>query len=218
VSSDWCELGAASIENGVLSARCKGGAVDEDGTAPDYGAIPMMCALGVTAVPYPPTKEGAAEGKISHDVPGLNGVIDAARDTRTAAAIGNPKPGTSILHSTGPQQAAQVQCIEDTRMVALLTKGDDGKTMMLLLDGSKSEFQLTLNGFILKVEKNGDFSMLNASGAGIIAQGSNVGFGGTLNVGAGGAPPGSTLLCGIAPSPGGVASLPNFQVLGVAVR
>ena len=218
MSSDWCELGAASVENGVVLVRCKGGAIDEDGTAPDYGPVPMICALGVTTVPFPPTKEGAAEGKVSHDVPGLNACIDGARDTRTANIVGKLQPGDTCVHSTGPNQAAVLLLKETSRQAVLFTKTKSGKAVMLLLDGDTEEIQLTHAGFVLKVEKNGDFSLLNASGAGIIAQGENVHFGGTPNLGAGGAPPGATLMCGVVPSPGGVASTPMFQVLGVAVR
>lgn len=216
MSSQWCELGASSIKDGVLFVRCTGGAVDEDGSAPDYGDVPAMCSLGVTAVPYPPTKEGAAEGLIDRDAPGLDGVMVAGRDTRTAKAIGNPKPGTTVLHSTGPQQAAQVQCIEDKRQVAQVTKNAAGKTLMALLDGDgDGKYQVAVGGALIQIDgSSGDISIVNKAGAGILIQGGNVHFIGNPVLGAGN-PPLCFMLGPPTGSPGGIASVPLFPCQGV---
>ena len=216
MSNSWCELGAATVKDGVLFARCKGGAVDESGGAPDFGDTPMCCALGVTAIPYPPTDEGAAEGLVDRTVPGFDAIITAARDTRTAKVIGNGKPGDVIVHSTGPQQAAQLQCKEEKRQLAALTKNASGKTIMLLLDGDgDGKIQITMAGAMFQIDgSSGDISLLNKAGAGILIQGGNVHVIGNPVLGAGN-PPLCFMLGPPTGSPGGPASAPLIACQGV---
>ena len=215
MSSTWCELGAATVRNGVLYVRCKGGAVDEDGTAPDYGDAPMMCALGVTAVPFPPTIEGAAEGVCSRDVPGLNGVIGLARDVRTANIAGKLQPGDTCVYSTGPLQAAILLLKEATRTAALIVKAKSGKNSMFVLDGDAEEVQLTHAGAIFKFQKNGDVICCGAGGAGFLIEGGNFHILGNPVLGAGNPPGFCIALCPPSGSPGGPASTPLLPMMGV---
>lgn len=216
MSSDWCELGTFFLDEASKSlfVQCKGGAVDDDGTAPDYGSVPMMCALGITAFPYPATKDGAVEAIALRDVPGLDGAVVAARDTRSAKIVGNGKPGDTVVHTTGPQQAAQLQLKEEKRQGALLTKTGAGKTIMLLLDGDAEVVQLTHAGAMFQMEKNGDVSLLNGHGAGILIQGKNIHFLGNPVLGAGN-PPLCFMLGPPTGSPGGPASVPLIAAMGI---
>lgn len=214
--SNWCELGAAEVRDGVIYARCKGGAVAEDGTAPDYGVdTPMMCALGVSAVPFPPTEEGAAEAVNDESIAGLNGAIVAARDTRTANIAGRLSPGDTCVYSTGPLQAALLLLKEATRQAALIIKTKGGKNSMLLLDGDAEEVQLTHAGALFKIDKSGDISIVGAGGAGILIQAGNIHFLGNRVIGAGNPPGFGFALVPLTGSPGGLSSPPLLVAQGV---
>lgn len=216
MSSAWCQLGAASINRGVLTVRCKGGAVDENGAAPDFGDAPMVCALGVTAMPYPPTAEGAVEALLHKTIQGISGVVYGARDTRSAKIVGALKPGDTVLHSTGPQEAAQVQLKEEKRIAAILTKTGSGKTMMLLLDGTEENVQIAHpSGSVFQMAKNGSVSLLDSKGGGLLIQDGNVHFLGNPVLGAGNAPGFCFALMPPSPSPGGIATPPMFPCMGV---
>lgn len=151
-----CDMGAASLDgDGVLLVQCKGDAVDAGGTAaPDFGLAPMMCALGLTAMPYPATDEGSAEALVGDGIPGLDGVVIGARDTRTAKIVGNLQPGDTVLHSTGPQQAAQVQLKEKKRQAVFRTVDTRGKDMALVLDGKNDKVQLTAFGHMFEMNRD----------------------------------------------------------------
>lgn len=168
--SDWCELGVATLDpdSKALFVQCKGAPVDPDGTAPDYGRAPFMCALGLTALPYQATKDGAAEGINATDIPGLDGVIIGARDARTADIVGNAKPGDTILHSTGPQHAAQIQLKEEKRQVAALSRDSNGKTQLVLLDGTNDKFQIAVSGALIEIDAEGKIHLTSKGGCGII--------------------------------------------------
>lgn len=219
MSHNWCRAGTAALdsESNALLVQCKGSVIsEEDGNVEDYGAAPIMCALGVTAVPYQATPDGSVELVVATDIPGIDGAVIAARDTRNAAIVGAAKPGDTVVHSTGPKQAAQLQLKEEKQIAALLSKSSSGKTMAVILDGTNDKLQITAMGALFEIDNSGDVKIVGKGGAGIMLQGDQVHFGGTVNLGSGN-PPGFTLMAAPAPSPGGVASLPMLQVLGVAI-
>ena len=172
--SDVCELGAARLddETGALFVQCKGAPVSEDGTAPDFGETPMMCALGLTALPYQATEEGSAEGIVADDVPGMDGAVVAARDIRTAKVIGNGEGGDTFLHSTGPEQASQVMLKEKKRQAVLRTKDTRGKDMVVVLDGKNDKVQIAALGAIIEITReNGTVLTSETGGASIQLKG-----------------------------------------------
>lgn len=199
---DICDMGAASLDpqTNALLAQCKGAPLSEDDSdATDYGAAPLMCALGVTAVPYPRTPEGAAEGLVVTDVPGVDGVVIGARDTRTAGIVGNLKPGDTAVHSTGPQQAAQLLLKEEKRQAVLATKGTDGKQLLLLLDGNADKATLAAFGAVFEISKEQGIVMADATGkAGIQIKDGVVSIFGTQVV-LGGRTPALPVLAGTPP-------------------
>ena len=150
--SDLVDIGASQLTNGVPTVQCKGG-TNGGSDAVDYGQVPMFCTLGLTAMPYPATKDGNAQGIVDHDVPGLDGALLGARDTRTAKIVGNLKPGETCVHSTGPRQAAQLQLKEDQQIAALVTKDSSGKTVALNLDGMGDQVQLITPWAYIEVSK-----------------------------------------------------------------
>ncbi len=158
------DLGASVLdpETGAQIVRCKGGAVSEE-DAPDYGETPVFQCLGVTSVPFPADETGGAQGIVAQ-LPGVDGAIIGARDTRTSAVVGNIKGGDTILHSTGPSQSAQVQCKESKRQVVLATKDSEGKTALLSLDGKNDKVQIAAFGFMIEVSREQGIVMSSETG------------------------------------------------------
>jgi hypothetical protein len=136
-------------------------------------------------MPYPADDEGHAEAVCVKGVGGRDTAFVGARDTRSAKIAGNLKPGDTVIHSTGPQQAAQVQLKEDKRQVAMVTKDTNGKTMMVLLDGDANKFQIVLSGCIFEIDGNSKTATLKVGddaillGGGSCALDSSVILGGT---------------------------------------
>lgn len=145
------------LNNGFLAARTNApqvscfdvaGASDDD--QEPFGDVPIMQCLGVSSLPAPPTSDGHAEGILVEGVGGLPGIVVAAWDTRTFSLFGRLDAGDTVLHSTGPNQAAQVLCKEEKRQVILATKDDSGEGAMVLVDGKNRKIQLL--GWGLSIE------------------------------------------------------------------
>ncbi len=180
----------------------------------DFGVIDVMQALGVTSAVWPADESGWAEGLLLRGAGNRNGIIAGARDTRTAAALGTVRPGDTILHSTGPEQAAQVQCKESKRQVVCYTKDSEGTGMVVMLDGKNDKYQVLVRGAMIEIDPVGDVSIVNGGGASILMQGSHIFFGGTCHFP--GIPPGLVLMAGPPTgSPAGIASVPLLPVNGV---
>jgi hypothetical protein len=185
-----------------------------DGAFEDYGVMDVMQALGLSAGVWPPDENGYAEGLMFPGAAGRTGIIGGARDTRTAKALGTIRPGDTILHSTGPQQAAQVQCKESKRQVVCYTKDSEGTGMVVMLDGTNDKYQVLCRGGMIEIAPNGDISLIGGGGASILLQGNHIFLNGNVHLA--GMPPGMVLMAGPASgSPGGPASVPLFPVLGV---
>ena len=214
--NDLVDVTGATLDKktNALLVQCKGAPVDEEGSEPDYGQVPAMCSLGVTAYPYRRTKEGNAQA-IVVDAPGFAGVAIGMRDTRTAGVVGRMEEGDTCVHSTGPKQAALLLLKEKKSIVGLITKTIRGaKTMMFVLDGLKQIAQLTHAGAILEINKKGDISLLNGSGVGLLIQGKNVHVIGNLVAGKGN-PPSYFACMNVPVSPGGIATVPLFACRGM---
>lgn len=180
----------------------------------DYGKLDVMQGLGVTSAPWGADVDGYAEALVLGGGPTRNGIIVGARDTRSARALGTVRPGDTILHSTGPQQAAQVQCKESKRQVVCYTKDSEGTGMVVMLDGKNDKYQVLCRGAMIEISPDGDLSLVGAGGASILLQGSHIFLNGNVHLA--GMPPGMVLMAGPpSGSPGSVASVPLLPVLGV---
>ena len=175
-------------------ASCGDRVGDDPADQEPLGDVPLMPCLGVTAIPYPPDAQGGAEGVVLEGVGGLPGVCVAAWDTRTFAIAGNASPGDTIVHTTGPSRAAQLQLKETKKQAVLVTRGSDGKQMMLTLDGTNDVVQVLAFGNIIEVGKRGISLNVGNSGIditddGVTIRGANVVLGGFA------VPPGAVLAC-----------------------
>jgi len=194
-------------------------ATDEKNREP-AGLLPLMSCLGITALPYPPTKEGHAEGIAAENVGGLPGVCVAGWDTRCASITCNAKPGDTILHSTGPNKAAQVQCKEEKRQLVICTQDVDGNQQIFLLDGKNKKVQILANGAIWQIDEKGNTDICSPNGGnGITVSNDAVWLRGTVILGGANPVPAmfSIMLGPIAGSPGGPASVPLTAAKGVFI-
>lgn len=161
---DIVTLGASSLDpdtNAVLVQAAQ--PVTDDSDAENFGEVPLIQCLGVTAMPYPTSAEGRCEGIVAGGIGGLDGCVLGARDTRTAKIAGNLKPGDTVVHSTGPQQAAQLQLKEEKRQAVLVTRGSDGKQILLSLDGKNDKVTVAAFGGVFEMTKD-TISLMHPNG------------------------------------------------------
>ncbi len=214
---DVVKLGASELDPATrtLLVQCKGPAVSEDGTAPDYGRVPVMSQIGLTVMPFQADKDGSAEG-VRADVGGT-AVIVGGRDARCADVAGKLKPGDVCLHSCGPQHKAQIQLKETKRQVAVLSEDSDGETQMILLDGTANKLQIAVSGAMIQIDKKGGLSLISSDGTGLVIGNGQVRVVGKLTVG--NPQPGFSIMMGpmIGTAPGGIATPPLFPCLGFSV-
>lgn len=190
---------------------------DVDDVEP-FGEVAVFQGLGLTSFPYPADEDGHAEGLGVENCGNADLVVAGARDTRTAKVIGNGKPGDTMLHSTGPSQSSQVQCKEEKRQVAIVTKNKAGETQAVVLDGKNEKLSIAVNGCVLEIS-DGGFTITDATGkASIIIRDGQINLVGRVVLGGLTPNPAFSLMLGpVAGSPGAGASAPMFAAKGVFV-
>ena len=149
--SDLLDIGAASLDSktNALLVQAKSTQVGKDSDdAPDVGDAPMMCALGVTAMPYPADAMGSAQG-IKTDVPGTNGIITAARDTRTADVTAALGVGETCVHSTGPGFDSRLFLKE--KLAAIVVSD----SMSIVVDEKNKKITISCFGAHIEASKDG---------------------------------------------------------------
>jgi len=216
-SIDICQLGTSRVDpktNVVKSQTSRGPEGEET-----FGELPHYQALGLTAVPWPPDDTGAAEGVVAEGAGGLPGVIIGGRDSRTNAIVGNAKKGDTILHTTGPEQSAQLQLKEEKRQAVLATKDTKQKQIVLSLDGKSDTVTLAAFGYVIQVQREDGVNICSRNGKnGITVNDDVVHIRGTVVLGGMAPVPGMALMMGpVTGSPGGQASVPLIAAKGVTI-
>lgn len=208
---DVAILGAVMITTeGVLRVQAASPVGNTEDDIDPLGEIDAFQSLGHYAVPFPKTAEGYAEGVVARDVGNRDAVLLGARDTRTQNVVGAAKPGDTIVHSTGPNQAAQLQLKEEKRQAALLSKDSRGETMAVLMDGKNDKVTVVALGCVFEM-KRGEVSITNGTAA-ILLQGGDIVLNGTIRFP--GIPPGFRLAA--IPTPTGNTSIQPIAVTFVA--
>lgn len=196
------KLGSSKLNDTTKTAQWQ--AVNEvssdPGDAEDFGDVDVLQGLGLTSMPWPADGDNYAEGALIRNCGNRNGIIIGARDTRTAKALGNIRPGDTILHSTGPNEAAQVQCKEDKRQVVIYTKDSSDQGLVIMVDGKNDKVQIQGFGMIVEMSKDEGIKFDTGGGASILMQGEDVWINGTLHLQ--GIPPGMTLCAAVGPVAG----------------
>ena len=148
--------GFVNVDSNAPGASCFDAAGDSPEDQEPFGNVDLMQCLGVSALPYPPDAAGHAEGILIEGIGGKPGIVVAAWDTRTFSLFGQAKPGDTILHSTGPNKAAQVLCKEEKRQVVMATVDIDGNPAVVVLDGKNKKWQVLGWGMMIELsEENG---------------------------------------------------------------
>jgi hypothetical protein len=214
-SIDICQLGTSRVDpktNVVKSQTSRGPEGEET-----FGELPHYQALGLTAVPWPPDDTGAAEGVVAEGAGGLPGVILGGRDSRTNAIVGNAKQGDTILHTTGPEQSAQLQLKEKKRQAVLATKDSKQKQIVLSLDGKADSVTIAAFGYIVQIQRDSGINLCSKNGKnGISITDDCVHIRGNVVLGGMVAIPAMAPMMGpVTGSPGGPASVPLIAAKGV---
>jgi hypothetical protein len=181
--ADIVELGASLVKKGVALWQGTTKVSEDDGDVEPLGEGDVFQGLGLTSMPFPADAKGKAEGVCLRGVAGRDTTFVGARDTRSAPIVGNAKPGDTIIHSTGPQQAAQVQCKEEKRQVIAATKDKNGKGMAVLLDGGSGKVQITIPGMFFEMNSNDGSFIISNGKASIIMQGEAIALDGKVILG-----------------------------------
>jgi hypothetical protein len=208
-------LGASSVTLGVATWQFNIAISNDNDDVEPCGEVDSIQSLGVTSLPFPKDDDGYAEGVGLRDCGGKSLVCIGGRDTRNAKLVGKMGPGDTTLHSTGPGSVAQCFLKHKKKQAGLATDDVDGKSMMFLLDGKNKKMQLTARKAMLEFAPNGDISLVNAEGAGILIQGGKIVILGDLSLS--GMQPGMALMQGL-PKPEGPGPLSGTlsPVLGVS--
>jgi hypothetical protein len=214
---DICQLGSSKVVKG--NALWQGNipiANDNSAANPNesLGESAVYQALGVSSLPYPKDENGYAEAVALRNVGGRNAVYVGARDTRSAAIVGAMKPGDTVVHSTGPKQAAQLQLKEEKRQAVLYTKDTNNEGVTIALDGKNHKIQIAGFGAMVEIDRDGNISMIGKSGNGILIQASGVHIKGKLKV-AGLLPNFAVMQGPQTGSPGAGAAAPMKAVEGI---
>lgn len=210
------KLGASQQHETTKAVQWQGvNQLTEEGDTEDFGAFDVMQCLGVASAPWPADANGFAEAVIAKNCGNRDAIGLGGRDARSAKAIGKLRPGDSVLCSTGPEAAAQVQAKESKRQVVLYSKDTEGTGLVVMLDGANNKFQVLARGAMIEIDVDGDMSLIGSGGASILIQGNDIFLNGMVHLP--GIPQGMVLMAGPpSGSPGSSAAAPMFPVLGVS--
>jgi hypothetical protein len=147
---------------------------DETNDVEPYGECDSMQALGVTAVPWPRDDKGKCEAVVATGCGGRDAIIIGARDNRCAGIYGKLDSGDTCVHTTGPDEVAQLLLKQKKRAAALTCKDSSGGTMLVSLDGKNNEFQILAFGMGFKFTKGEGVTITNGEGAQILMQGDRI--------------------------------------------
>jgi hypothetical protein len=148
----------------------------ETNDAEDYGEIPLMPCLGITALPLAPDDDGRAELACIEGCGGFTAVCVGGRDARTVDVVGQLQPGEVALHSLGSNatKRSRVFCKEDS--LSMLVGND---TAFVLNRTAKAATLSMPEAGQLELSKANGFMVGDTSGAGITLKDGKI----TLNAG-----------------------------------
>lgn len=201
-------VGASTLKNGNARYQCSLPIGDENDDVEPLGELPVASCLGVTSLPFPKDANGHAEAIVARGMAGRKAFVIGARDTRSGKVVGKMDPGDTVVHSTDPDETAQVRLQGKKKSASLIVKGKDGKHLIVVLDGENGKLQIMAKGAAIEIDESGDISLLGKGGGGILIQGNNVCINGVLKLP--GMPPGMQIMC--APMTGPVVTIPVTSV------
>lgn len=133
----------------------------ENGTREDMGEMPLMQALGLTALPAPPDDSGQAELVALEGVGGFTACAVGGRDTRCADVAGELAPGETCLHNTGGAAANRARVFCKDNHLSLLV----GNDLTFILDRESESVSLAAFGHTIEVSKDNGILLGESGGA-----------------------------------------------------
>jgi hypothetical protein len=188
----------------------------EKGTREDMGEMPLMQALGLTALPAPPDEKGEAELVAIEGVGGFTACAVGGRDTRCSDVAGKLKAGETCLHNTGGDAAKRSRVLLKEDCASIIV----GNNLVLMLDRKNSKITITGFGHIFEMSTEQGITMMTKGGKSclhLMDDGTIDIICSTLNIGGASAPatPATSVLCGVS----GLTGVPASTVgAGVYIR
>lgn len=175
-------IGASSLKAGNARYQCSLPIGNENDDVEPLGELPVASCLGVTSLPYPKDANGYAEAIVARGMAGRKAFVIGARDTRSGKVVGKMDPGDTVIHSTDPDETAQVRVQGKKKSASIVVKGKSKKHLMVLVDGENEKIQIMAKGACIEIDDSGDISLLGKGGAGILIQGGEVSINGILKL------------------------------------
>lgn len=155
----------------------------ESGDAEDFGEVPLMPCLGLTALPAPPDDSGRAEGLAIEGAGGFTAVVAGARDARCVDVVGKMKSGETCVHNTGGTKETRARAFFKENCASVIVGNDlvlmlDRKNKKITITGFGHIFELSeTNGVILGAKGGKNGIQLNEDGS-VYIWGTSVNLGG----------------------------------------
>lgn len=158
---DVCTLGAATLnkQTNVLTVEtCR--EFGQDGEREPLGTAPMISALGLTAMPAGPSKEGHAEGIVMSPCgPYTSGIIGGT-DTRSADVVGNMRPGETCVHNTGGTAETRARTFYKENCAATIV----GNDIVMMFDRKNEKVTIAAFGHAFEMSKSQGILMMGKGG------------------------------------------------------
>lgn len=159
--------------------------------------VPVFQGLGISSMPAAPDGKGHAEALIARNCGGFEAVAIGARDTRSAGIVGQLRPGDTAVHTTGPNQGAQLLLKDNKRMAVLTARQANRKSQAVVLNGDAEKLQILANGAVIEITEDGAITLTCAGGgAGIKIADGQVNIMGRVVLGGLTAVPGQAIMLG----------------------
>lgn len=215
IVAELAAIGHSDLDRfGGIQAQASLDADDEK----QYPGASWFAGLGVTGMPYGPSKRGFVEGVLIDRVGPYSGIIIAARDRRGTNIYGQLEPGDTCLHCTGEDPKPQVLLKREKRIAAMLTEDSKGKTAGIIIEGAEDRATVTLFGWTIQVTREGGIVMSSKNGLhGITITDSGGHLRGNWVLGGATPVPGMYLMLGPATGQLPAAPVALVPALGVAI-
>jgi hypothetical protein len=122
---------------------------DDPDDISDEGEVPLMNALGLTALPAPKDDTGHAEG-VFVEVPCYGTACIAGRDTRCADVYGKLKAGETAVHNTGGDVSKRSRLLLKEDCASIIV----GNNVVVMVDRKNSKIQIAAFGHMFQMTTN----------------------------------------------------------------
>lgn len=119
----------------------------ETNDAEDYGEIPLMPCLGITALPAAPDDDGQAELACIEGCGGFTAICVGGRDARCVDVVGQLKPGETAVHNTGGSASKRSRLLLKEDCASIIV----GNNVVVMVDRKNSKIQIAAFGHMFQM-------------------------------------------------------------------